>query len=184
MNKIIDAYYADNAKKLHLMVDRILMKFGGVADKDIDDFYSLANEVFVNVLEKYDESQMFDTYLYSCLSNKIKSEITRRNRYKRKADRIAVSIDTPLDDDESMTLADVIEGCFDMDRTVFGEETEYNSKISRYLDRLSNLQRTIVQLLSESYRDIEIQRMLHITQQEYVDNMAAIHSYENIRVLL
>ena len=51
---ILDTYYADNAKKLHKTVDRILCKFGGLSSKDTDDFYSLANEVFVDVMKRYD----------------------------------------------------------------------------------------------------------------------------------
>ena len=66
---ILDMYYADNAKKLHKAVDKILFKFGGLSDKDKDDFYSLANEVFVDVMRRYDNAQSFDGFLYSCLSN-------------------------------------------------------------------------------------------------------------------
>ena len=45
MDKILNTYYADNAKKLHKIVDKILLKFGGLSDQDRDDFYSLANEL-------------------------------------------------------------------------------------------------------------------------------------------
>ena len=64
---ILDAYYADNARKLHKTVDRILCRFGGLSSKDKDDFYSLANEVFVDVMKRYDYEQSFDGLLYSCL---------------------------------------------------------------------------------------------------------------------
>lgn len=84
MNQILIAYYADNAKKLHKVVNKILLKFGGLSDKDLDDFYSLANEVFVDVMRRYDGLQPFDAFLYSCLSNKIKTEMTRRNRENEK----------------------------------------------------------------------------------------------------
>ena len=84
MDKILFAYYSDNAKKLHKTVDKILLKFGGLSNKDMDDFYSLANEVFVDVMKRYDGSQTFEGFLYSCLSNKIKTEITKRNREKRR----------------------------------------------------------------------------------------------------
>ena len=87
---ILDSYYADNAKKLHKVVDRILSKFGGLSNKDTDDFYSLANEVFAEIMTRYDYEQSFDGFLYSCLSNKIMTEITRRNREKRKEDRMSV----------------------------------------------------------------------------------------------
>ena len=68
--QILEAYYANNAKRLHRMVDRILFKFGGISEKDADDFYSLANEVFADVIRRYDESQPFDGFLYSCLYKK------------------------------------------------------------------------------------------------------------------
>lgn len=38
MEQIVNAYYADNAKKLHKTVDKILVRFGGLTDKDTDDF--------------------------------------------------------------------------------------------------------------------------------------------------
>ena len=116
MEQILNTYYADNAKKLHKVVDKILLKFGGLSDKDLDDFYSLANEVFVNVIKRYDGEQSFDGFLYSCLSNKIMSEITRRNREKRKADRMSISIDTPVGEDKSLTLRDTIADDFEIGR--------------------------------------------------------------------
>ena len=75
MEQILNAYYVDNAKKLHKIVDEILSKFGGLSGKDMDDFYSLANEVFVDVMKRYDPSQSFDNFLYSCLLNRIKTEM-------------------------------------------------------------------------------------------------------------
>ena len=81
---ILNAYYADNARKLHRVVDKILFKFGGLSSKDTDDFYSLANEVFADVIRRYDCEQSFDGFLYSCLSNRIMSEITKRNRESAK----------------------------------------------------------------------------------------------------
>ena len=96
MDQILITYYANNAKQLHKIVDKILLNFGGLSNKDLDDFYSLANEVFVDVMRRYDESQSFDGFLYSCLLNKIKTEMTRRNREKRKSDRMSISIDTPI----------------------------------------------------------------------------------------
>ena len=86
---ILETYYADNARKLHRTVDKILSKFGGLSDKDRDDFYSLANEVFVHALKRYDYLRSFDGFLYSCLSNKIKTDITKRNRWKRRADKMS-----------------------------------------------------------------------------------------------
>lgn len=182
MENILNTYYADNAKKLRKAVDKILLKFGGISDKD--DFYSLANEVFADVMKKYDASQSFDICLYSCLSNKIKTEMTRRNREKRKADIMSVSIDTPVGDNEDYVLGDIIAGDFNIEKEIFGEETLKSLKLEKYLNKLSKCQRKILELSAASYDAGEIQKMLNITQKEYTDNMMAVHSYENIKILL
>lgn len=184
MEQILITYYADNAKKLHKIVDKILLKFGGLSDKDMDDFCSLANEVFVDVMKRYDGSQSFDGFLYSCLSNKIKTEITRRNREKRRADRMSISIDTPIGDSENSTLGDTIADDFEIERDLFEEnEDGYSKRMLLYLSRLSNLQKKVLQLNIAGYQPSEIRKKLHISEKQYADSYAAIRSYRNVSVL-
>lgn len=184
MEQILFRYYQNNAKKLHKVVDKILLKFGGLSDKDLDDFYSLANEVFVDVIKRYDNSQSFDAFLYSCLLNKIKSEMTKRNREKRKADRMSISIDTPVGKDKSLTLGDTIADDFNVEREVLEDnEEEYSNKMLLYLSRLSNLQKEILKLSIAGYLPNEIREELHINEKEYADCYAVIHSYRNVSVL-
>lgn len=184
MEQILVTYYSNNAKKLHNTVDRILLKFGGISDKDMDDFYSLANEVFVDVMRRYDGSQSFDGFLYSCLLNKIKTEITRRNREKRKADRMSISIDTPVGDDENCTIGDIIADDFTIEKKLFEEKEEgYSRRMLLYLSRLSNVQKEVLRLNIAGYLPSEIREELHINEKEYTDCYAAIHSYRNVSVL-
>ena len=184
MEKILHTYYENNAKKLHKMVDRILLKFGGLTDKDLGDFYSLANEVFVDVLKRYDDSQSFDGFLYSCLLNKIKTEITKRNREKRKADRMSISIDTPISDDENCTIGDMIADDTNIEKELLEEKEEgYSKKMLLYLSRLSSLQKEVLRLNIAGYLPREIREELHIGGKEYADCYAAIHSYRNVSVL-
>ncbi len=184
MERILHTYYENNAKKLHKMVDRILLKFGGLTDKDLGDFYSLANEVFVDVLKRYDDSQSFDGFLYSCLLNKIKTEITKRNREKRKADRMSISIDTPISDDENCTIGDMIADDTNIEKELLEEKEEgYSKKMLLYLSRLSSLQKEVLRLNIAGYLPREIREELHIDGKEYADCYAAIHSYRNVSVL-
>lgn len=185
LQPVINTYYADNAKKLHKTVDRILSKFGGLSNKDMDDFYSLANEVFVDVLRRYDSAQPFDGFLYSCLSNKIMSEITRRNREKRKADRLAVSLDVISINDEEYSLLDYIASDFDtFDKVIEAQENgQYEDRVQCYISKLSNQQANILKLLVDGYRPHEIRQMLGISPREYSDNMQIMRSYENIKIL-
>ena len=183
-DQILNTYYADNARKLHRTVDRILAKFGGLSNKDRDDFYSLANEVFVDAIARYDDTQSFDGFLYVCLVNKIKSEITKRNREKRKADRIAVSIDAPIVDEDGCTLAELIAGSYDLESEIFEKADAMAYKLEKYLELLSKRQKEVLTLLSYCYQACEIQRLLHMTQREYTDALDSIRSYEKIRILL
>ena len=181
----IYAYYADNAKKLRKIVDKILSKFGGLSDKDMDDFYSLANEVFVDVLKRYDNVRSFDGFLYSCLSNKIMSEITKRNREKRKADRMCVSLDAINENGNQCSLLDFIPSDFDtFDKVIKGQGNgQYEDKVQLYIARLSIRQINILNLLVDGYQPNEIRLMLKISPKEYTDDMQSIKAYENIKIL-
>ncbi len=182
---ILDSYYSNNARKLHKVVDRILSKFGGLSGKDIDDFYSLANEVFADALKRYDYEQSFDGFLYSCLSNKIMSEITRRNREKRKADRMSTSLDATRDNEEDWSLIDIIPSDFDtFEEAVKGQESgQYEDKVERYIARLSNQQVSILNFLMDGYKPNEIRQILEMSSKEYTDNMQIMRSYENVKIL-
>ena len=182
---ILESYYANNARKLHRTVDKILSKFGGLSDKDKDDFYSLANEVFAHVLKKYDDSQSFDGFLYSCLMNKIKTDITKRNRMKRKADRMAVSLDAVNGDEDGCNLMEFIPSDFDTFDEVIKRQGsgQYQGKIQRYISRLSSQQVNILNLLVDGYKPHEIREILKISQKEYTDNLQIMRSYENVKIL-
>lgn len=185
MEQILNKYYADNAKKLHKVVDKILKRFGGLSDKDVDDFYSLSNEVFVDVMARYDDSQSFDAFLYSCLLNKIKTEMTRRNREKRKADRMSISINTPIGDDENCTIGDMIASDFSIEKELFEKDKreEWSEEANMYLDSLSPLQRKIAFLLSDNNTPNEICEELHITLKHFENSMKRILADERIRSL-
>lgn len=185
MEDILSIYYADNAKKLRSMVNKILLNFGGYSQKDFDDFYSLANEVFVDVMRRYDGLQSFDGFLYSCLLNKIKTEMTRRNREKRKADRMSISIDTPIGDDENSTIGDVIADNSTIENELFEKEKreEWKKEIKEYLNGLSPLQKKIAFLLSDNSTPYEICEELHITMKHFENSMKRILSDEKIKPL-
>lgn len=183
MENILKLYYDDNAKKLRCLVDKILYKLQ-FYDVDKDDFYSLANEVFVDVMRRYDGTSSFDTFLYSCLSNKIKTEMTRQNRKKRRADKMSISIDTPIGEDGDLTIGDLIPDSFDIQRDAFdGKEEGYSEKMLSYLKRLSVLQKNILRLTIAGYTPYEIRHKLHITEKQYCDCSIAIHSYRNVSLL-
>ena len=183
--QILDTYYTDNAKKLHRVVDRILSKFGGLTYKDTGDFYSLANEVFTDAIKRYDGEQSFDGFLYSCLSNKIMSEISKRNCEKRIADRLSISVNVINDKGEDYSLLDCIASDFDTfeEASRHQENGKYQDKVQCYISKLSNQQVNILNLLIDGYKPFEIRQILDLSSKEYADNMQIMRCYENVRVL-
>lgn len=180
---IIHIYFENDAKKLYNMIDKILFRLKFNVDNQ--DFYSLGNEIFIDVLKRYDEVQSFDGFLYSCLTNKFKSEMTRRNRYKRQADRMAVPIDTPVGDDKNITIGDILTDKDTIEKEFFEENEEnYSDEMCRYLKRLSLLQQEVLRLISIGFEPSEILTELHITKKQYEECYAAIHSYRNISILM
>lgn len=201
MKPIIVSYYEDNAKKLCGMVDKILFQLR-FADVDKDDFYSLANEVFLYAIRDYNGSQLFDRFLYACLYKKFCTEMTGRIRDKRCGktkikeknengeitERMImlpdVSIYSPAGDDESYTVGDMIADEFTIERELFEkDELGYSRKMLLYLDRLSWLQKEVLELNAAGFSPDEIRARLHISKKQYSDCCAAIRSYRNVSVL-
>ncbi len=101
---------------------------------------------FSPTIRDYDTSKSFDGFLYSCLYKKFCSEMTRRRREKRKADRMSISIDTPIGDDENTTIGDLLADGKTVERELFEEKKEWRKEVNEYLNSLSPLQRVLSEL--------------------------------------
>lgn len=183
-DEILESYYGKGAYRLHRAVDKILVKFGGISQKDADDFYSLANEVFVDVLRRYDGGQDFHVFLYFCLANRIKSEMTRRNREKRTIDREALSIDTPIGEGDDI-IADLIPSGFDLEREVeLRSGEQWSERAEKYLSGLSELQKRILTLKMEGMPKNRIIKELGLSASVYDRNLEQIRSIDRTKILL
>lgn len=164
MEDILSSYYADNARKLHKLIDKVLFKLH-FTNVDKDNFYSLGNEVFANALADYNQTESFDGFLYSCLYKKFCTEMTKMLRDKRctkikvfeedgngnLAMRIRIIQDERLDasigEDGSLTLGDTIESNMTIEHELFSTSGEcFSRKMLLYLNRLSGLQKEVLRL--------------------------------------
>ena len=180
---LVDLYFKNDGKVLYSLIDKVLFKLKFDVEKS--DFYSLGSEIFLDALCRYDETQDFNGFLYSCLINKFRTEMTRRNRQKRQCDNNSISIDTPIgDDDGNFTIGDTISSKSTIEKEFFEEREEgYSKEMCRYLSRLSDLQKEVLRLISIGFMPSEILEELHINQKMYEDCYQAIHSYRNISLL-
>ena len=161
INSKLKEYYKNDGRKICSIVNKLLYKLR-FHDVDVSDFYSLANEIIAKAIKKYDGKQDFDGYIYRCLENKFKTEMTRRNRYKRQADKMALSWETPLDEDSNSTIGDFITDTkkaehYDIDKTFFEDDGEkYSERMLLYITKLSKLQKEVVKLIISGYSKEEI----------------------------
>lgn len=198
MNSLLEFYYSSNANTLHNLILNIINKFGGISQKDYDDFFSIGNLTFTECLKSYDGSTNFHYFLNTCLINSIKEEITRRNALKRTADReaISLSIEIPTKKENvSMELEEILQGSHSieeeliryhqLDDTVnslniqkiedLGEYQFENDLLQDIYESLPQKEKKIILLLSHGYTANEIQRILHIkTYKNYCFHLGRI----------
>ena len=78
--------YCDNEmRKLKQLCYPILIKIGGLSEKDYDDFYSIALDALADSVIRYNDSKncQFRTFLIGNIKRKFITEIRDRNRNKR-----------------------------------------------------------------------------------------------------
>lgn len=111
------------------------------------------------------------------------SEITRRNREKRKADRLSISVNSVNDKGEDYSLLDSIPSDFDTFEEVSKrqENGEYRDKVQQYISKLSNQQVNILNLLIDGYKPFEVRRILEMSPKEYADNVQIMRCYGSVK---
>lgn len=181
---ILEEYCANEMKKLKQICYPLLIKIGGISEKDYDDFYSIALDALADSVLRYDENKkcQFSTFLIGNIRRKFNTEIRDRNRAKRIPAKKLESTSNLVTED-GVELGETIPSKFDTYETAC-EYLFEGTKIERYLDKLSYTQRKIVSLLSDGYKAKEIRELLHMDSKQYSNNLAAIQAYENIRELM
>jgi hypothetical protein len=184
--KILEEYASNNMAKLRKISYPLFVKFGGISEKDHDDFYSKANEELWKATEAFDDSNgvPFDNFLNGCLARKFKTEMTGLNREKRKADRLSTSLDAPIGEEEGATLGDLLASDFDVEKEVMDEiGFSNNEKIEKYLSNLSAIQRQIVEMKMNDVPILEIKKLLNLSESQYEEHCKQIKSFRNTQVL-
>ena len=181
--EILEKYCNNEMAKLKAMCTPMLNKIGGLYRMDMDDFYSIALGVLTDSVFRYDENNKcsFDCFLASNIKRKFKTEIRDRNRLKKIPQKNIESMNALIGED-GMEISEMIPSDFDTFE-IAAQSMMGGTRIQRYLNQLSHTQRKIVALLSEGYKPMEIREYLHMSAKVYSNNIQAIQSYENTRVL-
>lgn len=194
--RILQDYCKDNCKKLNQLCHSLFCKIGGISQMDYDDLYDIGSDVLIDALARYESDRgiNFNVFLMNNIKKKyctyIRDSLTDKRAYTEKYEdpctgkvRRRKIQDVRLDaawENDSEEYGAGIPSDFD----IFHEMDCFHiDKIEIYMSKLSRLQVKIVNLLAAGYRAEEIKNVLHITSKTYAENMKAIRSYENVRVL-
>ena len=148
---------------------------------DYDDFESLAGLVLCKAMVVFDseKSNLF-TFATRVISKKALTELRDcTQRDVRKTLHVSESVDAL----EQSIIENIPSNTFVEDFVNPKSPDALSEKMTRYLDRLSSLQKRVLYAMSEGFSNDEIRKMLNITQKELADACAALRSYRNVSIL-
>lgn len=191
MGKYVDYYCKDNNKELKKIVEPILIKnFGWLPQKDYDDFFSIAAQVVWDCEKSFDESKVktnkFESYLKNCILNKVKTHLTYMHRNKRVLkDKDGnpvydVSLDFQIDEDEKITIGDMISSDQDVESEL---NIGYEDKIEKFLESLPETAKNIAFNIMNGLSPAEIKERMKLTDKQYQEQWKIITSYDKKRML-
>lgn len=176
--QILEEYSQNDMAKLKQISYKIFSKFGGISPKDYDDFYSIANFTLWNMTETFDETLgiPFHTYLIGGLTNKFKTEITRRNRKKQVPSDKLSYLDAPPED--GLSLQEKLPSDFNME-----EEVLDNPNVMEYLENLPQKTRQIIEMKINGFPNEEIKNKMGLSNSEFNKYMDMAKSFTYTTVL-
>lgn len=203
IESVINDLYANNGRKLHQICDKQIIKFGGVSQQDYDDFYSRVGYEIAKAKNTYDPSKgkTFMEYIGKVIKYAVYKEKTDKNRgkrqnfieyeekdengniVKRKEYISNMSIDTPIGDEDGITIADTLQSDFNMDNIFDFDVKECSENVKEYLNSLSDMPRKVAELIMMDYVKEDIVNILKITEKQFKICMDAIKSYDKKRIL-
>lgn len=185
VEKVMEELYADNARKLHWLCHKKLREFGGISQKDYDDFYSRANYEIALARKSFnpDSGKSFMEYVSGVVKYAVMKEMDSRNKDKRRANILADSVEAPIGD-SGMTLSDFLVSDFNMEETLLETvKGDYDGRVEAYLGSLSKVQRQIVEMRLEEKPVTEIKEKLNLTAREYEGQMQGLKAFSKISLL-
>lgn len=191
---IIDEYCCDGMKKLKKLCNPIIMKIGGISEKDHDDIYSLAQFLLYKSVKNYDKDNAngasFKTFFYNILSRRIYATYIRdKNRQCRSNTRISkngevifipdVSLDAPTE--ETQDIKEKIASDYNVeDASEFDFTVDEN--VENFMSSLSNIQRKILEMKMKEIPTDKIRSELGISAAKYAKEMESIKLNEGLLV--
>ncbi len=198
MEETIQELYSDNGKKLRKMCHREMDKFGGIWQKDYDDFYSRAGLEICVAKDRYDPTRgrTFMEYISGVIRNSVRKEMTDHNRKKRRTvivkegsadgrlpgkNEYIADLSIDAEDADGLTMGDVLRSDSDMDEILFRHmDGCQDERVETYLGSLSAIGRRMIEMKMEGIPVSVIREALGLTDKEYRNHMKDARLNENL----
>lgn len=191
---VIEELYANNESKLHQLCQKEMKKFGGIYQKDYDDFYSRAGYEIALAKKNYNPLKGNGMeYIAGIIRFSILKEIRDRNRRKR---QIIVEmeegreylpdifIDMPVEEESKGIVGEMIPSGFNLEETILEKMEGYEDKrIEQYLNHLPKVQREILEMKMESIPVSKIKEKLGLSDKLYKEYCKELKSFSNMCIL-
>lgn len=191
---IIDDYCCNDMAKLKKICHPIIVRIGGISNKDYDDIYSLAQFILCKCVNKYDKHNdkkaSFNTFFYNILNRRLYATYIRdKNRQCRSNTKVDkngnvifvpdVSLDAPTPD--CVNTMERISVSTTLEDEYF--EPDISKNVVSYLHNLSSDQLEVAHLFMDGYSNDEIKDILHISQTELNERINGMKAYRNLSIL-
>lgn len=191
---VIEELYANNESKLHQLCQKEMKKFGGIYQKDYDDFYSRAGYEIALAKKNYNPLKGNGMeYIAGIIRFSILKEMRDRNRRKR---QIIVEmeegreylpdifIDMPVEEESKGIVGEIIPSGFNLEETILEKMEGYEDKrIEQYLNHLPKVQREILEMKMESIPVSKIKEKLGLSDKLYKEYCKELKSFSNMCIL-
>ena len=197
VDEVINWLFSNDAKELHRLCNKEILKFGGISNMDYDDFYSRVGCDVTLAKDKFNPScgKTFKDYIHGVIKLSVWKEMKHRNRAKRQTiieieekDSSGnmskhkeyvknVSLDAPAED--GIDLCERVASDFNIEDEA-DIDFDTDDKVELFMNSLSNIQRRILELKMMNYPVDEIKQKLNITDVEYNTAMRSIRANENL----
>ena len=192
--QIVDRFCVNEMRELKKICYPKIRRVSGDSNMDDDDIYSIAMDVLIDSIKRYDDLQgKFDSFLSNNIQNKINTYI-RDTKYRTKRSNVQkgengkniyvpnIPIDAPTD--EGINIVERIDSGFQIEEELpeeIGFSLEEN--VEEYLNSLSEIQKKIAKYIMTGYTPSEIRVQLGLTEKQYAEHFAVMRSYEKKRKL-
>ncbi len=191
---VIEELYANNESKLHQLCQKEMKKFGGIYQKDYDDFYSRAGYEIALAKKNYNPLKGNGMeYIAGIIRFSILKEMRDRNRRKRQIivemeeGREYLSdifIDMPVEEESKGIVGEMIPSGFNLEEIILEKMEGYEDKrIEQYLNHLPKVQREILEMKMESIPASKIKEKLGLSDKLYKEYCKELKSFSNMCIL-